>query len=171
MPERVPRWKPGTVVPCPLALYVCRVEEAWIDYNNHMTESAYLLAFGWASDALFRYIGIDEAYRAAGRSFYTVETHINYYREAGAGEPLHFTTLVLGVDEKRLHFFHTMTHGQTGVLLCTTEQMLLHVDMQGSRAASITPAVHTALVAIAAAHAAAPRPKEVGRQMALPRKG
>lgn len=168
--ERVPRWRPGTVVPAPLELYDCQVEAEWIDYNGHMTESAYLLAFGWASDALFRYVGIDEAYRAAGRSFYTVETHLNYYREASVNERLHFATLVLGVDDKRLHFFHTMTHAEAGTLLCTTEQMLLHVDMAASRSAPIRPEVRAALEAIAAAHAGLPRPKEVGRQMALPKK-
>ena len=87
-----------------------RVHSNWIDYNGHMSESFYLYVFGDASDALFRYIGIDEAYRQSGKSFYTVETHINYYQEASKGEPLHFTTQLLGIDAKRLHFFHQMFH-------------------------------------------------------------
>lgn len=169
-PERVPRWTAGAAVPAPLELYVCQVDPAWIDYNGHMTESAYLYAFGEASDALFRYVGIDEAYRAAGRSFYTVETHLNYYREAAVGEPLRFATLLLDLDEKRLHLFHTMTHGGEGRVLCTTEQLLVHVDMAAARAAPITPAVRAALAAIVAAHAAWPRPAEVGRQIAIRRK-
>ncbi|MEY4173845.1 MAG: hypothetical protein RI900_1010, partial [Actinomycetota bacterium] len=73
-----PPWQPGEVPPAPLAFYRTPVEPDWVDYNGHMTESAYLTAAGWASDALFRYIGDDEAYRAAGHSFYTVETHIHY---------------------------------------------------------------------------------------------
>jgi acyl-CoA thioesterase FadM len=163
------RWTPGAVVAAPLRLYTGAVADAWIDYNGHMTEAAYLTAFGEASDALFRYVGIDDAYRAAGHSFYTVETHINYYREAAAAEPLAIATQVLDLDEKRLHFFHTMTHGATGVLLATTEQMLVHVDMRASAAAPIPPAVFAALQAILAAHLALPRPKQMGRQMAIRR--
>jgi len=66
----------------PLAIYNAKVHRDWIDYNGHMSESFYLYAFGDASDALFQYIGIDNNYRLAGQSFYTVETHINYYLEA-----------------------------------------------------------------------------------------
>jgi carnitine 3-dehydrogenase len=161
------RWTPDTEIESPLALYTCRVAPAWIDYNGHMTESSYLWAFGEASDALFRYVGIDDAYRAAGQSFYTVETHINYYREVKEGEPLHFTTQLLGLDDKRLHFFHVMTHGTAGTLLATTEQMLVHVDMRASASAPITPTIHTALRAILAAHQSLPLPQQVGRQMSL----
>lgn len=162
-------WTPGAEIERPLRLYRCAVDPDWIDYNGHMTESRYLYAFGEASDALFRYVGIDEAYRAAGRSFYTVETHINYYREVGAGEPLAFTTQLLGLDEKRLHLFHTMLHGRDGQLLAATEQMLVHVDMRAKTAAPIPPDVYAALSAIVAAHRSLPVPPQVGRQMAIRR--
>ena len=162
-----PRWKNTDTVDAPLSLYRCTVEADWVDYNGHMGESFYLYAFGWASDALFRYIGIDEDYRACGHSFYTVESHINYYREVSIGEPLRFTTQILAVDEKRLHFFHAMYHGDSDELLCTTEQMLLHVDMNASAASPIRPDVRAALDAIMAAHGDLPHPEQVGRQMAV----
>ena len=164
------RWTPGAALEAPLNLYHCLVAPDWIDYNGHMTESSYLWAFGEASDALFRYIGIDEAYRAAGSSFYTVETHLNYYKEMRAGESLRFTTQLLGLDEKRLHLFHHMYHGGTGDLVCTTEQMLVHVDMNASASAPTHPNVYTALNAILAVHQALPIPKQVGRQMAIKKK-
>ena len=100
-----------------------------------------------------------------------MESHINYYREASAGEPLAFTTQILGLDEKRLHLFHRMTHGETGGLLSVTEQMLLHVDMTAGRACPIRPEVMAALEAIWAVHRDLPRPDEAGRQMAIPAKG
>jgi carnitine 3-dehydrogenase len=143
------------------------VDLNWIDYNGHMTEASYLTAFGDASDALFCYVGIDEAYRAAGYSFYTVETHINYYKEVSSGEPLQVTTQLLGLDEKRLHLFHTMTHGLSHALLATTEQMLVHVDMKAASASPILPEVYLALNAIMTVHQAMPIPKQVGRQMTL----
>jgi carnitine 3-dehydrogenase len=161
-------WQPGDAVAAPLALYRTPVEPDWVDYNGHMTEAAYLTAAGWASDALFRYIGDDEAYRAAGHSFYTVETHIHYLLEVDVHEPIAFTTQVLGVDAKRLHLIHTMLHGETGALLCTAEQMLVHVDMAAGRSAPILPHVAAALTAIAAAHAVLPVPPQVGSVMRLP---
>jgi len=164
------RWNEGDSVDAPLSLYQCRVEADWVDYNGHMGESFYLYAFGWATDALFRYVGIDEAYRASGHSFYTVESHINYCREASLGEPLRFTTQLLDLDERRLHFFHAMRHGETGELLCTTEQMLLHVDMEASAASPIDSGVHAALGAIMDAHRDLPRPDQVGRQMTIRKK-
>jgi carnitine 3-dehydrogenase len=164
------RWTPGAAVEAPLRLYRTSVQPGWLDYNGHMSESRYLEAMGDATDALFRYIGIDEAYRAAGHSFYTVETHLNNLGEVGGGEPLTFTTQILDLDDKRLHFFHAMTHGQTGDLLATGEQMLLHVDMSGPRAAPIAPEVYRALQAIRDAHKDLPKPEQAGRSIGIRRK-
>jgi carnitine 3-dehydrogenase len=163
-------WQPGEGVEAPLRLYRCDVDANWIDYNGHMTESSYLVAFGDASDALFRYIGIDEAYRAAGNSYYTVETHINYYLECGSGDTLAFTTQVLDFDARRLHFFHTMSNSASGQLVCTTEQMLVHVDTAVGRAAAAKPHVLEALTAVLATHKQLPIPKQVGRQMRIVKK-
>jgi carnitine 3-dehydrogenase / betainyl-CoA thioesterase len=146
------RWQPGDPVAAPLDFYRCPVLPAWVDYNHHMTEAAYLTAFGWASDALFSYIGDDDAYRAAGHSFYTVETHIAYLREAAELTPLRITTRVLGLDRKRLHIYQEMFHGTADKLLATTEQMLVHVDMNAARSVAILPEVRAALEAILAAH-------------------
>lgn len=161
-------WRAGDVPAAPLDLYRARVEPDWVDYNGHMTEAAYLTAAGWASDALFRYIGDDEAYRAAGHSFYTVETHITYLLEVDVHEPLRITTQILGVDAKRVHLVHDMRHGDTDAQLCVVEQMLVHVDMQAGRSAPILPQVAAALAAIRDAHTDLPVPPQVGRVMQLP---
>ena len=168
--ESSKRWQRGDAVPAPLELYRTTVNPDWVDYNRHMTEAAYLTAFGWATDAVFRYIGDDEAYRAAGHSFYTVETHINYEREVAVNEPLRFTTQVLDVDAKRMHFFHEMFHGETGVRLATTEQMLVHVEMAEGRSAPILPEVAEALAAVLKSHQQLPTPPEVGNVMKIKRK-
>ena len=164
--EGAGRWSPDDAVAAPLALYETVVEPDWVDYNDHMSEWAFLTAFGWASDKLFRYVGIDEEYRDAGHTFFTVETHLNYVKEASLGQSLRFTTQVLGVDAKRLHFFHEMYSGDD--LLCTTEQMLLHVDTGSGSVAPILPGPAAALAAIAEAHADLPVPPQVGRVMAIP---
>ena len=161
------QWSAGDPVAAPLTLYETTVEPDWVDYNGHMSEWAFLTAFGWASDKLFRYVGVDEDYRSAGHTFFTVETHLNYVREASLADPLRFTTQVLGVDAKRLHFFHAMEHATTGDLLCTTEQMLLHVDTKAGSTAPLLSGPATALAAIAKAHADLPVPPQVGQVMGL----
>ena len=149
----------------PLELYSAVVEPDWVDYNGHMTEWAFLAAFGWASDALFRYIGIDEAYRAGGHSYYTVETHLNHLREASEGERLQISTQVLGSDRKRLHIFHAMY--RAGEPLCTGEQMLVHVDTGAGRSAPLLDGPAAAVAAVGAAHASMPPPPEAGRRIAI----
>src|SRR5215831_3095030 len=129
------RWHDRQPVPAPLRLHEATVDEAWVDYNGHLTESAYLLIFGDNSDAFFRFVGVDEDYRASGRSLYTAETHLHNLREVRLGERLRLTLQVLGVDEKRLHIAHEMYNG-AGALAATAEQMLLHVD---TRAGKVSP--------------------------------
>ena len=151
----------------PLNLHSTKVHSDWIDYNGHMSESFYLYAFGDASDALFQYIGIDNDYRLAGQSFYTVETHINYYLEASENEPLEFSTQILGLDLKRLHIFHQMFHGESGDLLATTEQMLVHVDINKAKASEIDQSVFRILQKIWSEHKKLPLPKQKGRVMEI----
>ena len=159
-------WSEGDEITTPLELFRCDVEPDWVDYNNHMTESAYLTAFGWASDALFRYIGDDEQYRAAGHSFYTVETHINYLREVASNHSLRFTTTIVGLDDKRLHIYHEMFDAGTGELVAATEQMLLHVDTNVGRPTPIAGGPARALGAIREVHRRMPAAKYLGRVMA-----
>lgn len=161
-------WPQDGPAPAPLELYDCRVEPDWVDYNGHMTESAYLTAFGWASDALFRYVGIDERYRERGSSFFTVETHIHYWREALLHQELFFRTQVLGVDRKRLHIFHTMSD-RAGVPLSSTEQMLLHVDTRAGVSSPIPAEPARALRSIATSHQHLPDPPGVGARISLDR--
>lgn len=163
-------WDPQAAIAAPLCLYQPKVEARWVDYNGHLSESCYLLVFGDNSDALFRFIGIDEGYRAAGQSFYTAETHIHYLREAREGEPLRLTLQLLDLDAKRMHLMHAMFHAENGTLLATAEQMLLHVDMQAGRAAPIPQPIYQRLQAIRAAHASLPVPPQAGHRIGIVRK-
>ncbi len=161
------RWSPGDKVAAPLELSAGYVKPDWIDYNGHMTEGAYVMAIGDASDALFRYVGIDEAYRTAGHAYYTVESHATYLKEVGTMEPLVYKTQILGFDDKRLHLHHAMHHGKTGALLFTVDQMLLHVDTKAAKAAAVLPGPKAALAAIWAAHSGLPAPQGVSRAIGL----
>ena len=152
----------------PLALHRATVLPEWVDYNGHMNEAYYVLVFGHATDAFYDHIELgDAARRATGSSVYTLEAHINYLAEARQGDHLAIGTQLLAHDAKRLHLHHAMQRKGDGVLLATTELMLLHVDMSGPRAAPFGPATAARIAAIAAAHAALPKPSHVGRAVGL----
>ena len=157
---------PSGPLPAPLELHRTTVPAAWVDYNGHMSEWCYLLAMGDNSDTFFRFIGIDEDYRASGFSLYTVETHIRNLDEAELGDDLHSTLRVLGVDAKRVHIAHEVWSDER--LLATGEQMLLHVDMVAGRTAPLPDVLRERLEALARAHSTLPTPDWVGRRIALP---
>ena len=162
-------WDSSAPIDAPLRLHRATVKPAWVDYNGHMSESSYLLVFGDSADAFFRVIGIDEAYRSAGLSLYTVETHLHHRREVSEGEPLALSLQLLDHDRKRVHILQEMTHGRSGVLLATAEQLLVHVDMASARSVDIPEQVAERLDAIQAAHAGLPTPDVVGKPMGIKR--
>jgi carnitine 3-dehydrogenase len=151
----------------PLRLYETTVPGDWIDYNGHVNDSRYHLAFGEATDALLRSIGVDAEYVSAGGSYYTVETHLSHLGAAYAGDRLTVTTQVLGADRKRLHLFHVLERPTDGLTLATAEQMLVHVDSDAQRATPAAPEVLDRLARIAEAHASMPRPGRAGRSIGM----
>src|SRR6266702_7118757 len=89
-------------IAAPLRLHEATVGPQWVDYNGHMSEWCYLLVMGDSSDQFFRYVGLDDAYRASGRSLYTVETHLRNLAEVDRGARLALALRVLGADAKRV---------------------------------------------------------------------
>lgn len=163
-------WDPDAAIDAPLCLLKTTVAPQWVDYNGHMSESCYLLVFGENSDAFFRLIGIDEDYRAAGHSLYTVQTHLHNLHEVAQGEPIRLTLQMLDADEKRIHLFHAMFHGISGELLATGEQMLVHVDMSQGCAVAMPADLQQRVQAIRGAHALLPRPPQAGQPISIRRK-
>lgn len=157
------------MIDAPLELHRATVPTAWVDYNGHMSEWCYLLLVGDGADAFFRYIGIDEAYRAAGHSLYTAETHLHHLRESALGDRLVVPLQLLEVGPKSLHLFHTVHNELTGADVATAEQLLVHVDMESGRVVAMPGDLRGRLEAIMKAHADLPRPPEVGHVMGVRR--
>jgi len=156
-------------IDAPLRLYRTAVRPEWLDYNGHMNEAYYVLAFSHATDAFMDYAGQDAAYRArTNTSIYTLETHVMYLQEVSDGEEVRVETQLLGHDAKRYRLFHSMYRADGGELLATGEHMLLHVDMSGPKSAPFPPEIAERLAAIEAAHAGLPIPDQAGRAIALP---
>jgi carnitine 3-dehydrogenase len=142
----------------PLRLLELDVRPEWIDYNGHMTDSRYLQVFGDATDALLRYAGVDDAYRASGRTLFTVETHVRHHAEARALEPLYVTSRVLAVDEKRLRLHHSLWRRRDDALVASAEQLYLHVSTPPGKVSPMAPDVRERLAAVQAVQAHLPPP-------------
>lgn len=144
------------------------VQPEWIDYNDHLTESAYLKLFGDATDVVLGRIGAGSAYVASGFTFYTVETHIRHLGQARLGERVEVRSRVLGIDAKRLYLFHEMTNLSKGTAIATSEHMLVHVDAKAERASPASDAIVAAAQALLAAQMDLPQPEGAGRNIAMP---
>ena len=160
-----------TMIDAPLELHRATVPAAWVDYNGHMSEWCYLLLVGDGADAFFRYVGIDEPYRAAGHSLFTAETHLHHLRESALGDRLAVPLQLLDVGPKSLHLFHTVRNEVTGADVATAEQLLVHVDMASGRVVPMPDDLRDRLEAIMKVHAGLPRPPAVGHVMSVRRAG
>ncbi len=151
-----------------LRLQEALVEPSWIDYNGHMTEHRYLEVMADTTDAFLREVGVLGPYIDAGRSYYTVETHIRHLGEAHGGDRLYVATRLLGHDEKRLHLWHELRRDADDELIATGEHMLLHVDRAAGKTTPAAPEILAALDHIAAAQRDLPAPEGAGNRVRGP---
>ena len=144
------------------------VPAEWIDYNGHMMDAYYFLAFTEATEALLDHVGLGAAYRAeTGCGMYTAESHLCFLASVLAGAELRYSSQVLGCDAKRLHVFHRMTVPPGGDA-ATNELMFLHVDIGLERVVPIPEQHRYRVMALAAEQAALPVPAAAGRRITMP---
>jgi acyl-CoA thioester hydrolase len=85
------------------------VQDAWIDYNGHLSEAYYVLVLGHATDAVMDAVGLGPAYRSENdASLYTVEAHLRYLAEVSAGTELEVRSSIIGVTGKLLWLWHEL---------------------------------------------------------------
>ena len=78
------------------------VQKEWIDYNNHMQDAYYGLAFSYAVDHFQDAVGFDENYRSrTGCTIFVVEDHKFYLNEVKLGSELVIKTTLLDADKKK----------------------------------------------------------------------
>jgi acyl-CoA thioester hydrolase len=155
-------------VAAPFDAYRAVVRPEWIDHNEHLNMAYYMVVFDLATDEFFAWVGLDAGHRTTARvTTFCLEAHITYHREVLLGDPLRFTTRLLGYDAKRIHYFHEMYHATEGYLAATNELMSLHVSQDTRRSAPMAAPVLAHLARIRKAHDALPRPAQVGRAIRL----
>lgn len=155
----------------PYPLYRATVAPEWIDYNGHMNVAYYVLAFDRATDRLFDYLEIGEAYRrATHHSVFALEAHVTYERELRQDDEFVIATRLIDADSKRLHLFHAMTRVKDNELSATIEVMGLHVDMAGPKSAPLPEVAYAKVEALLAEHRLLPPPPQLGRQIGIRRR-
>ncbi len=155
-------------VSAPFDEYRDRVRAEWIDANQHMNMGYYLVVFDEATDAWMRHIGLDRRHRLEHDvTTFSLEGHITFEREVRSGDPLRFTTQLLGFDAKRIHYVHRMYHAEAGFLAATNELMSLHLSQATRRSAPMAEGVQARLALIERAHRDLPIPHQVGRVIGL----
>jgi acyl-CoA thioester hydrolase len=138
------------------------VRPEWIDYNGHLSEAYYVLVLGHATDAVMEQVGLGEDYRSAtGASLFTVEAHVRYLDQVGAGGVLEVRSSVIGATAKLLWIWHELW--ADGSLRATEEILGVHVDAAAARS---TPFPEHVAHRIAAALTTPP--EEAGRSIGLP---
>nr|WP_320136387.1 thioesterase family protein [uncultured Amphritea sp.] len=143
----------------------------WIDYNGHMNDAYYVVAFSQAIDAFMVHIGLDEPFRAEHQvSIYTLQSMVQYLKEVSEGEPLIIKGQLLESDNKKLRLYMTMFHGKTHDELATMETLLLHMNMELHRAAPFLPVTQAIVDNIQASHNELETPVTAGKGISLKRK-
>jgi acyl-CoA thioester hydrolase len=141
----------------------------WIDYNGHMMDAYYFVAFTEATEAMLDHLGLGAAYRErANRGMYTVESHLCFRASIRAGARLNYRSQLLAADSKRLHVLHQLLLADTGAEAATNELMFLHVDLASERVTPFPPDRHLAVVTLAGEHGGIAVPAVAGRGIAMP---
>jgi len=147
-----------------------KVLPEWIDVNGHMNVAYYVLAFDYAVDSLWHSFGITSDYiEDEAQSTFAVESHVTYKRELVEDDPILITAQILAYDEKRVHQFQRMYHGEKGFLAATGEWLNLHVDLGVRRVTPWPERILQGIRSVAKAQGQLPYPPEAGRRIQVPR--
>jgi acyl-CoA thioester hydrolase len=150
-------------IPAPFAAASAVVRPEWIDYNGHMNVGYYHVAFDLAAEVFFEFLGLTPDFRDRhGATTFALEAHLNFLREVREGDALQFEARLLDYDAKRIHFYQEMFHADEGFLAASYESLSAYVSVAQRRTAPMPRDLLERLAQIKAAHAALPRPWQVG---------
>jgi acyl-CoA thioester hydrolase len=145
------------------------VEAQWIDYNDHLNMAYYNVLFDRTGDFAVDILNIGEAYRrATNNTLMTADAHVTYVRELKKDARVRGTFRLLDADRKRLHVYYELYHSD-GWLAATSENMLLHVALDGPKVVPFPDDVHDDVQTMLRYHRSLPKSKYVGRRIGIKR--
>jgi acyl-CoA thioester hydrolase len=150
-------------IAAPLRLLTTTVGQDWIDTNDHMNAQHYYTVIYQAHVLMTDYLELSGDYVTQRQlSKVVVESHNRFERELRLGDAIGVHSWLLGVDSRRLHFFHEIYNLEAGYRAGTGEQIDVHVDLLTRRASPFPAEVLARLQRVADAHAMLPPPARSG---------
>ncbi len=147
------------------------VKPEWIDHNGHMNVAFYVLAFDQATDQVYETWGLGHDYPDREQhSIFTIGMNVDYLSEAFQGDPLRVETQLIDMDHKRIHYPHTMIHGDDQRLVACNECLCMNISLDNRRSAPFPPSVRNKLKPVFLEHQKLAIPDSVGRTLRIPRK-
>ena len=112
-----------------------KIIKEWIDYNNHMNVSYYLLIFDkYGADILNDTFKMGEhSAKTTGKSTMIVESNITYNQELKVNDEVEVNLLFFDHDKKRLQYKMEMVHKKKKFLASTIEVLALYVDLNSRK--------------------------------------
>ena len=109
----------------------------WIDYNDHMNVSYYLLIFDkFGADTLNDIFRMGEhSAKTTKKSTMMVESHITYNQELLLNDKVDINLVYFEHDKKRLQYKMEMIHKEKNYLASTIEVLALYVDLNERKVA------------------------------------
>ncbi len=108
-----------------------KIVKDWIDYNNHMNVSYYLLIFDkFGADVLNDTFKMGElSAKTTGKSTMIVESNITYNQELKIDDVVNVNLVYFDHDKKRLQYKMEMVHKEKNFLASTIEVLALYVNL------------------------------------------
>ena len=118
-----------------------KIIKDWIDYNNHMNVSYYLLIFDkFGADILNDTFKMGEhSAKTTGKSTMIVEINITYDRELKIDDIVDVNLVYFDHDKKRLQYKIEMIHKEKKFLASTIEALALYVDLNTRKVTEFEP--------------------------------
>lgn len=144
------------------------VQPDWIDYNGHMGDFAYTIAFNRGIDKLLESIGIGKIYRTTSNStIYTLESHLVFYKELHSNDKISLDVQLIDYDHKRIHSALSI-YDASGLKCAAYEALYMHIDTSSTPKGKAFPETTVdALKALLSRHNSLPRPTDLSKTISI----
>jgi acyl-CoA thioester hydrolase len=151
-----------------LFTYRVRIKPEWIDHNGHLNVAYFVLAFDFATDAIYEEWGIGSAYQEqSGCSVFTLGMNVDYLKELFSGDEIEIRTQLLDWDYNKIHYFHSMWHTSIGKMAASNECLAMNIRLKDKKRARFPIKVQQRLAEIYSQHTKIKKPKRYGRRIGI----
>ncbi|MEV3964229.1 thioesterase family protein [Nocardia sp. NPDC050193] len=148
----------------PVTSFGCRVEDSWIDFNDHMNAMYYGIIVYRGQSKFSALIGMGGDYvDRTGQGKVVVQSSLGYEREVRRGDELEIRSWLLGSDEKRIHVLHEVFSLNMRCRVAVSEQLDLHFDLSSRRSSPMSAEQRHYLAEFNRIQTAAGLPDGIGR--------